>query len=45
MEESKSKLHDMVDSINDPTILDNLVIIVTDYVYYYSDQKQTSGED
>lgn len=45
MEELKQQLHQMVDSIDNPKILENLSIIISDYVNYYSDQKQKNEAD
>lgn len=45
MEENKNKLRNIIESIDDSVTLGNLVIIVTDYISYYSDQKRKSEAD
>lgn len=45
MEELQTKLHQIIDSIDNPKILANLVILVTDYNNFYSSQKRTNVED
>lgn len=45
MEELKNELHQMVDSIDNPKILENLISLVGQYVTYYSDQKRKNEED
>lgn len=44
MEENKNKLHSLVDSIDNPKILENLIIIITDYVGFYANRQQTNEE-
>lgn len=45
MEELKNKLYLMVDSIDNPKILENLINLTSQYVTFYSDQKRKSEED
>ena len=42
MEDNKTKLHMMVDSIDNPKILENLVALIGEYIVYYSSNSQKS---
>lgn len=44
MKKQKKELHDFIDRIDNPKILDNLLILVQEYVKYYS-IKQTTSKD
>lgn len=41
MEEIRTKLHEIVESIENPQILENLLKLVKQYVCYYTKQKKS----
>ena len=45
MEELQNDLHLLVDSIDNPKILENLKVIIIDYVSFYAAKKQKNVED
>jgi len=44
VEELKQKLHQMVDSIDNPKILENLINLTDQYVTYYSGQRKNEED-
>lgn len=45
MEENRKKLHEMIDKVDNPKILENLMLLTEEYIEYYSNQPQKSEAD